>query len=248
MRGVEMEVLAPDFFDAAWFAIQKVRFPVEVSEMQAKAVWDLLELRSGDAVLDVPIGTGRIALPLARRGAVLTGVDLYEEVLSEAVQAFAAEGLELRSHRADMRALPDGPFDAVVNMWGSFGYFGDAGDQAFAEAAARVLSPGGRLLIEGPGLEAMASMWRTDRFVRVGDHRLGEEMRYDPYTGQTMSTWTFLIDGAVHTREFRIRVYSGPEMVRMLRAAGFVDVQLYGDLHGAPYGIGAERMVVVALR
>jgi SAM-dependent methyltransferase len=243
------EVLAPGFFDEVWFRIQRMRFRPELTEQHASRAVELLGLRPGDHVLDVPVGTGRVALPLARRGMRMAGVDLYDAVLADARAAFDEAGLPLEAVQADMRDLPwTEHFDAVVNLWGSFGYFGDEGDLAFAVAAREALVRGGRFLIEGPGLEALATVWQRSRAARVGDTLLFEESDYDPVSGHVTSRWTFVDEGETHVRHWRVRVYSGPEIVRLLRTAGFTDVSLYGELDGRSYSIGSPRMVVVATR
>jgi hypothetical protein len=55
-------------------------------------------------------------------------------------------------------------------------------------------------------------------------------------------------DDRARTFEFRLRIYSGPELQTLLGAAGFSTVTLCGGLDGRPYGPEAERLVVVAAR
>src|SRR5215472_2918927 len=81
-----------------------------------------LALPPGAALLDLACGQGRHAIALAQRGYRVTGLDLSASHLALARQAAAAEGVAVTWVEADMRALPPGPFDAVINLFSAFGY------------------------------------------------------------------------------------------------------------------------------
>jgi ubiquinone/menaquinone biosynthesis C-methylase UbiE len=72
-------------------------------------------------VLDVACGTGNTALPAARRGAVVTGVDIAPNLLEQARENARREGLQIQFDEGDAEALPyeDESFDAVVTMFGA---------------------------------------------------------------------------------------------------------------------------------
>ena len=71
---------------------------------------------SGRRILDMATGTGRAALALARRGAIVTGVDASREMLAVARARAADAGLSIEFVEGDAHALtfPDRAFDAVV--------------------------------------------------------------------------------------------------------------------------------------
>jgi len=103
-----------------------------------------LNLGPGAHVLDVACGTGNTAIPLARGGAHVTGVDIATNLLEQARERAAAEGLDIEFHEGDTEQLPyaDGTFDAVVTMFGAM--FAPRHEIVTAELA-RVLKPGGVL-------------------------------------------------------------------------------------------------------
>jgi SAM-dependent methyltransferase len=105
---------------------------------------DRLDLPAGAQVLDVACGTGNVSLPLARRGARVTGVDIAPNLLEQARARARAEGLDIRFEEGDAEQLPypDGTFDAVVTMFGAM--FAPQPEQVVTECA-RVLKPGGLL-------------------------------------------------------------------------------------------------------
>jgi SAM-dependent methyltransferase len=103
-----------------------------------------LEVGSGTNVLDVACGTGNLAIPLARRGAVVTGVDIAPNLIAQARERATAEGLTATFDEGDAEQLPyaDGSFDLVVSMFGAM--FAPR-PEVVASELARVLKSGGRL-------------------------------------------------------------------------------------------------------
>jgi SAM-dependent methyltransferase len=105
-----------------------------------------LALAPGTRVLDVACGTGNLALPAARVGAEVTGVDIATNLLEQARSRAAAEGLAVRFDEGDAEKLPypDASFDAVVSMFGVM--FAPRPALAAAEML-RVIRPGGSVAL-----------------------------------------------------------------------------------------------------
>ena len=101
-----------------------------------------LGLGPGMKVLDVACGNGNTAIPSAKTGADVTGIDLVPYLVEEAKERAAAEGVQVKFEVGDAEALPcgDGSFDAVVTMFGAM--FAPRPDLVASELA-RVCKPGG---------------------------------------------------------------------------------------------------------
>ena len=99
---------------------------------------------SGLRALDVACGTGNLAIPLARAGAVVTGVDIAPNLLVQARERASAESLLVHFDEGDAEELPypDASFDLVVSMFGAM--FAPRPELVASELA-RVLKPGGLL-------------------------------------------------------------------------------------------------------
>ena len=110
----------------------------------AEAFIHRLGIAPGLHVLDVATGTGNLAIPLARSGCVVTGVDIAPNLIEQARERAAAENLVATFDEGDAEALPypDASFDAVVTMFGAM--FAPRPEIVAAELA-RVLKPGGFL-------------------------------------------------------------------------------------------------------
>ncbi len=103
-------------------------------------------LDPGARVLDIACGTGNVTIPLARRGAMATGLDMTPHLLAEARARAAREDLRVRFDEglAETLPYPDGSFDVVVSMFGIM--FSPLPETAATEMA-RVLRPGGQLAL-----------------------------------------------------------------------------------------------------
>jgi ubiquinone/menaquinone biosynthesis C-methylase UbiE len=103
-----------------------------------------LNIQPGMKVLDVACGSGNLAIPAARKGADVTGLDLAENLVEAAQKRAKAEGLEIKFEQGDAEALPyeDNTFDVVMTMFGAM--FAPRPDVTASELI-RVCKPGGRI-------------------------------------------------------------------------------------------------------
>lgn len=100
----------------------------------------------GAYVLDVACGTGNLAIPAARMGAVVTGVDIVTNLLEQGRSRAKAEGLTIQFDEGDAEQLPynDASFDIVVSMFGIM--FAPRPEKAVQELI-RVCRTGGRIAL-----------------------------------------------------------------------------------------------------
>lgn len=82
---------------------------------------DRLKLRSGQRVLDVACGSGNLAIPAAKIGCVVTGVDIATNLLAQARERAAQEDVQVKFLEGDAEQLQfaDGSFDVVITMFGA---------------------------------------------------------------------------------------------------------------------------------
>jgi 2-polyprenyl-3-methyl-5-hydroxy-6-metoxy-1,4-benzoquinol methylase len=125
-----------------------------------------IAIAPGSQVLDVATGTGNLAMPLARAGAAVTGVDIAPNLLEQGRERATAEGLSIHFDEGDAERLPyaDGSFDAVVTMFGAM--FAPRPELVASELA-RVLKPGGLLAMANWNLAGF-----TGRMFRVSSQHV----------------------------------------------------------------------------
>lgn len=216
---------------------------------QAQRAARMAACPDGGDLLDVPCGYGRHAIPLARAGYRVTGVDRSPTLLAEARRRAGDPGPELVE--ADYRELPfaDHRFDAALNLFTSLGFHGDQEDVKALAEIGRVLRPSGRLVIETMHRDLAVRGFREQDWRLLGEGRLLLEQRtFDAAAGIAQTTQTLIDkDGGRDSRTFSVRLYTATELVAMLQRAGFDDVRCYGDLDGGAFGADT-RLVIVARR
>ena len=120
-----------------------------------------LKLKSGTRVLDVACGTGNLAIPAARTGAIVAGVDIAINSLEQGQSRAETEGLAIQFDEGDAEDLPyeDSSFDTVVSMFGVI--FAPQPEKAAAELI-RVCSHGGVIaLANWPPNSFIAQMFKA---------------------------------------------------------------------------------------
>ncbi len=116
---------------------------------------EVMDLRSGESVLDIAAGNGNITLAAARRWCEVTSTDYVDALLARGRKRAEAEGLQVKFQIADAEKLPfkDNSFDAVVS---TFGAMFSPDQSRTASEMLRVCKSGGRI-----GL----ANWTPDGFI-----------------------------------------------------------------------------------
>jgi SAM-dependent methyltransferase len=100
----------------------------------------------GSEILDVGCGAGRHAIPLARAGYRVVGVDISADFLERARRA---SDVAIEWHQRDMRDLPwKSRFDGALCFGNSFGYLGRAGTRTSIASIEGALKPGARFVVD----------------------------------------------------------------------------------------------------
>jgi SAM-dependent methyltransferase len=197
-------------------------------------------------VLDVPCGQGRLTLPLARSGLVMTGVDLTGAYLAKARNLARRGRLKIRFLQSDMRGIGfDAEFDAAFNWFGSFGYFSDADNLAFCRRVLAALKPGGRFLVEGMNKSWVLAHFRPRNETRVGGVLVTQRNRLAPGDRRIRTVWTLRHGRRTERHAISMRAFTGTELREFLRAAGFGEVRLYGP-GGSRFTRHSRRLIAVA--
>jgi ubiquinone/menaquinone biosynthesis C-methylase UbiE len=225
--------------------------------------WQRLAAGVRGRVLELGCGTGRIALPLARAGVRLVGIDRSAPMLARA--ATRAKRLRptggrrrLTLIRGDMRSLPfaAGRFACVIAAYGVLQSLLSERDLAATLASvSRVLDVGGLLAID---LVPDVPHWREYRDqvqmrgrLRGGAHlTLVESVRQEPRRRRTTFEQRYVERRGrlvrEHTFELTFRTLSVPEMRRRLARAGFTVRAVLGDYRGRAWDERADVWIILA--
>src|SRR2546422_3084716 len=169
--------------ESFWRELYPFMFPdtaFTVAEEQVDRALALTGVQAG-AVLDLCCGPGRHAIPLAKRGFTVTGVDRTSFLLEKARARAATARVSVEFLLEDMRRFrrPES-FDLAVNMFTSFGYFEDkAHDLEVLRHVHESLKAGGVFLLDMVSKEWLAKVFQADR----KSTRLNSSHGYISYAG-----------------------------------------------------------------
>jgi SAM-dependent methyltransferase len=201
------------------------------------AVDFLARLADGGRVLELAIGTGRIALPLARRGVSVEGVDASQAMVGRLRAKPGGESIPVTI--GDMAEVGvSGPFRLVYLVFNTlFGLLSQARQAECFRNVARVLDPGGMFVIECfvPDLTRFDRGQRVQTLAVTEDSAIFELSRHDAVQ-QRVTTQMVTLDGdGMHLRPVAIR-YSWPsELDLMAGQAGFRLAERYGGWDRRPF-------------
>ncbi|WP_406078341.1 class I SAM-dependent methyltransferase [Micromonospora sp. NBC_00858] len=211
------------------------------------AVDFLADLADDGPVLELAIGTGRIALPLAERGLTMHGVEASEEMLAKLRAKPGGEHIPVVvGDMADV-GVP-GPFRLAYLVYNTLFNLVDAERQADCfRNVARVLSPGGAFVVEAfvPDPRSFDSDEQLQVRAVTEDSATIRLHRYDrPAQRFIRQTITFDGDG-VHLKPFAMR-YAWPHQIdAMAQQAGLRLTERYADWHRRPFDADSTAHISV---
>lgn len=219
--------------------------------------------RTGDPMLELMCGTGRVLLPLAEAGHRITGVDISPAMLDVARAQLEEAGLNERATliEGDVRSvsLPAGGFSMAFVAINSFMHLEHVRDQLAAlETARRALSRKGLLILDlfNPDpLEIAREDNRLvlDRSYELDGRHVQKFVAIDSDAAAQLSYVTYLYDetdtdGVVtrRTMRFTLRWFYRYEVEHLLARAGFSLRAIYGSYDLDGYTNGSPRLIAVA--
>ncbi len=219
--------------------------------MEVARLLEVLALPDGARVLDCPCGQGRHAHLLAEAGFDVTGFDYSKPLL--AMARARGTGRTLRYLQGDMRALPaewTGRFDAVLNLFTSFGFFEDEADDARTLAEfARVLAPGGTLVWFGGARDGVMARWvANDTWTTRDGTTVAHARSFEPRDGRITIRTTWTGRHGRGERVHRIRLYSADRLARLCAEAGLEVTAVHDGWHDRPVRRTSTEMLLVARR
>jgi len=221
-----------------WFAGSVAeRYDADTADMPVEPVLDfLLPFASGGA-LELAIGTGRIAVPLAERGVRVAGIDLSPDMVAQLRVKRAEIPVEIGDYaatRIDARfSLVFIVFNSISNQTTQEGQIA-----TFANAAAH-LEPGGCFVVE-VGVPSTARLEVFD----LSESHVGID-EFEPATQHLVSHHFNLVDGRWTRLSIPFRSVSPGEFDLMARLAGMELRERWTDWDRSPFTAESTRHVSV---
>jgi SAM-dependent methyltransferase len=231
-----------------WFGQEYLELYAHRDRGEAERHVDFVEARFGDrqprAVLDLACGAGRHTGALRRRGVRALGVDLSLTLLTQ--------NPELPRVAGDMRCLPfaDATFDWVLNFFTSFGYFESERENfRILEEMARVMSPGGRFLIDLFNIDRVLATLNPRETREINGRRVEIERWYDARSRRiNKQIRVHAADRPVRRYLESVRAYRLEEVSNSLERADLRLEQTFGAFDGEAFGPDSERLILIGSR
>ena len=205
--------------------------------MPVEPVVDFLLPFAGDGALELAIGTGRIAVPLAERGVRVGGIDFSPDMVAQLQQKTDAIPVAI----GDMSSTRvEGTFSLVYIVFNSINNVTTQDGQVavFATAAAH-LEPGGCFVVEVgvPGTQPLEVFDLSDTHVGVDE--------YEADTQRLVSHHFSLVDGEWRRISMPFRAVSPAELDLMARFAGMELRERWADWGRSPFTAESTKHVSV---
>jgi SAM-dependent methyltransferase len=221
-----------------WFAGEVAeRYDESTAGMPVEPVVDFLEPLAAGGALELAIGTGRIAVPLAERGVRVAGIDFSPDMVAQLRRKTDAIPVAI----GDMSTTKvEGTFSLAYVVFNSINNVMTQEGQAavFANVAAH-LEPGGRFVVEVGVLnqQPLEVFDLTDTHVGVDE--------FDADTQRLVSHHFSLVDGQWRRLSMPFRAVSPAELDLMARLAEMELRERWGDWDRSPFTAESTKHVSV---
>jgi SAM-dependent methyltransferase len=226
----------------------------ERTSREVEGVLRLLNFERRASILDMPCGYGRHSIGLALRGHDVVGADINERLLAMARKDAETQRARVTFIRENMLTLAsERQYDAVVNMFYSFGFFEtEEENAAVLKNFLRTLRPGGRLVMHTDVnvervINGTYKMAESRPLVSGGVLHIQES--FERSSRRIRGSWRIdRPDGSCVTRGYSVRVYEVEEFRRLCVESGFDSCVPYGDWLGGNCRPDSEELIFVATK
>ncbi len=202
----------------------------------------------GVRLLDAPCGIGRHSIPLAGHGYQVTGLDLSPLFIEVATEQSERASLEATFVVGDAQRIAEelsdvGPFDAIVNLFTSHGYYGKDGDLTMFRGFRRLARDGAPFVIQTVNRDWVVRNFEPEGLDKAGDIRIIQRRSFDLERSTIDNSWDFY-EGSGSDIKHRLsinmghRVYSLHELAEVLEQSGWEYVHGYGVEDGTRSQLG----------
>lgn len=240
-----------DFFQGIACEVWENAVPVEMTNQEVDFLLGELNLQPGQRILDVQCGFGRHAIPLARKGFEVVGIDISETFIRNLAAKSKAEYLPITAIRADILSVPlEYSFSAAICMGNSFGYFGYDKLKRSVEKVAFCLQPGAKFVINS-GMLAESILPNLLTYAKQNTYTIGDVVmevsnEYDAGESCLVSNLLYTRGAKTEAQAFKHYVFTLGEIRRLLESCGLRLIAAYGDVSLTEFKLGDRQAYLVA--
>jgi cyclopropane fatty-acyl-phospholipid synthase-like methyltransferase len=218
------------------------------TDAEVTFIEDILNVNKGSHLLDVPCGTGRHSIELAKHGYKVTGVDISDEFINGLKKKVDEQQLTIEIIQGNILSLElQGNFDGAFSFGNSFGYFMYQDMQTFVEKVAAALKPGAKWIINS-GLMAESFLAKSikEKTYELDGLTMKINNEYDEWNSCLLTTLTYTKDNKREVHQFKHHVYTIAEVIRLLQHYNLKTTAIYNSTGKEIFHLGDPQVYLVA--
>lgn len=208
---------------------------------------DELELNKCSKILDLGCGRGRHSINLNKKGYQVKGIDLSAQAIKTAREKVKKMGLENISFEVrDMRNPLDETFDAIVNLFTTFGYFeSDAENASVFDSVVAMLKPGGIFVIDYLNATKVRQSFKpSDRGEFQGiEYDIQRFIRKDAIYKKIEFAGDRVNGERIYSE--RVKLYDFDWFQKKMEKRNFHIEHVYGDYEGKPFDPDTSNRLLI---
>ncbi|MEJ5263465.1 MAG: class I SAM-dependent methyltransferase [Ignavibacterium sp.] len=216
------------------------------AECHIKFILSKINLPPKASILDLACGSGRHSILLAKEGYNVTGVDLSDKLLSEAIKNSKTENLEIEFIKSDIRDFHiEKKFNLILNLFTSFGYFETDEENLliFIKSFELLLKNGyfvfdyfNKVYIEKNLV--LFSKEENDDYTIIQERKIVDQ--------RVVKEITIQRNGITENYFESVKLYDSNFLTQKLKEIGFEIVNLFGDFFGNEFNqFSSPRFIAI---
>ena len=237
-----------DFFKGINCELWEIAVSPEWTVKEVDFLIGELKVKQGQQLLDIPCGSGRHSIELAKRGYKLTGVDISETFIKILTEKIKTNNLSIETIQADILTVKlNKTYSGAICMGNSFGYFNFDKMKSFVEKVSSSLEAGSRFIINsGMIAESILLNFSKNRSFTFGNLTMDITNIYNVEDSYMVCHLLYTKEGKMEKHAFKHYVFTLGEVKRLLKLFGFRTVAIYNSTDKGKYNLGDEEIYIVA--
>lgn len=202
-----------------------------------------LELRAGERVLDLACGKGRHSRELLKHGLEVVGIDLSKNSIEEA-KIYESEEMVFDIHDMRKSLTKFGKFDAIFNIFTSFGYFDSREEDVKSlKNVSKALLTGGQFVQDYINAESILANLPEEGNKEVGNLQFHWKKYLD--NGYIVKDIEVSDEGKIRHFQERVKIYSIEELKQIHKEAGLNVVAEFGAYELDPFDAKTSPRIIL---
>ena len=222
-----------------------------IADDEVAFIEDLLMIKKNNKLLDVPCGTGRHSLKLAKKGVNVTGLDISISCIKQAKkgihESFQNNVTFKKGNMIDLKAYR-GKYDHVINMFTSFGYFPtNAQNTKSLKQMTGCLKRNGNFLMSVLNRDWLLNVFKPVDWNEHKDYFLLSRREINQRTNYIYNDWVFINkkNKKITRYPHKLRLYSKGELIELFKIAGLGKIKVFGDFSGGRFHKTETNRIII---